>query len=548
MPNIAGRDCIRRNLALALVALFFSLMFSATTMARTYGLLVGVSDYPNLARRFQLKGPGNDVELMRKVLEQRGVAAGDIVLLRSGGQLRPTRSNIISALRQLAKKVKKGDFVYLHFAGHGSQQPAQPGDLDEGDGLDEIFLPEDVGKWQDSIGAVKNAITDNELNRLITAIRNRGAFIWAVFDSCHSGTMLRSVSRIKWRKVSANALGIPRERRKGRSKKGSQPHFGQPSPLGSLAAMADVSGPSKTDVEGRGGYVAFYAAQTNELAPELSLPPGLTPKRSHGMFSYALAEAITAAPDVSYRRLGQMILQKYVRQGMRATTPLIEGSHLDAPLFGQQNRPLQRQWPVALRGARKKRLYVPAGRLHKIGKGAVFAILKNAADRDEAAIGYARADLVELFGAQLSPIEYAGKKPLKLSSSLRSAYARVIKPAFAFSLKVALPEKTNAVTSRERRMLGAVKAFADRGGDKGGAKPGLQIEWVKAGQPADVRLAFTPARKTAQDAPAQPCPRNHLWFLDRSGALLCHGARKNMSFEIGQPSAAFDRNVAAGLK
>ena len=146
---------------------------------------------------------------MKNVLLQMQVAEQDIKLLYSSHTKRPTRENIISGLRELATKTTAKDFVYLYFAGHGSRQPARAGDTEEEDQLDEIFLPEDVGTWSDEIGAVERAITDNEINALITAIRANGTFVWAIFDSCHSGTMLRSVNRIKWRKVDPNALGIP---------------------------------------------------------------------------------------------------------------------------------------------------------------------------------------------------------------------------------------------------------------------------------------------------------------------------------------------------
>ena len=71
------------------------------------------------------------------------------------------------------------------------------------------------------------------------------------------------------------------------------------------------------------------------------------------------------------------------------------------------------QWPVRLRGGRHKKLYVPAGQLQQIGKGAVFALLKNVSDKDEQAIGYAKATYVELFGTQLLPVAFGGKNEFR---------------------------------------------------------------------------------------------------------------------------------------
>ena len=54
---------------------------------------------------------------------------------------------------------------------------------------------------------------------------------------------------------------------------------------------------------------------------------------------------------LTYRQLGQVILQNYVKQGMRATTPLFEGTRLDAPIFGRINQNGGQGSPHAMAGA-----------------------------------------------------------------------------------------------------------------------------------------------------------------------------------------------------
>lgn len=531
-----GKTTDRRlRIALFLIPLLAALLPAAQASARTYGFLVGVSAYPHLKPELQLQGPDNDVELAAATLQRLGVAAADIAVLKSSGEQRPTRDNIINGIKTLTGRLEAGDIVYLHFAGHGSQQPVRDGDGSEGDGLDEIFLPEDVDKWQDEIGAVDKAISDNELDELITNIRRTGAFVWAVFDSCHSGTMLRSVSRIKWRNVDPGALGIPRRADPSPPAGGAGRHFGRPSPV-ETGAGAGSAGQL-------GGFVAFYAAQTHELAPELALPPGSEQPKAHGLFSYALAEAVASAPNATYRQLGQIILQKYVKQGMRATTPLFEGTALDARVLGLVNEPAPVQWPVTLRGSRDKKLYVPAGELNQIGRNALFALMNDAADEDNKAIGYARAGLVEPFGAELEPVAHDGKAPVDLAELPRSAYARLISPAFSFGLKVALPRAGDAVTEREKRLYAVIERMA-AAASAGSAAEGLNVEWVAGEADADVHLVLTPA---ASDDATRDCARDRLWFTDRTGALLCTGMRANVAFEIGEPSAEFDANVRTAL-
>ena len=39
---------------------------------------------------------------------------------------------------------------------------------------------------------VPNALVDNEIGAALDAIRDKGAFVWVVFDGCHSGTATRA--------------------------------------------------------------------------------------------------------------------------------------------------------------------------------------------------------------------------------------------------------------------------------------------------------------------------------------------------------------------
>ena len=190
-------------------------------------------------------------------------------------------------MQKISKKALAGDFVYLHFSGHGSRQPAKKGDAGETDGLDELFLPSDIGAWDDAVGEVKNALVDDEIGNSIAAIRAKGAFVWAVFDSCHSGTVTRGAPAgedVKMRKVPASALGIPQqalddaERDRVKTRGHAKPE----------SALGAVDGDNK-----QGGFVAFYAAQTTEQTPEMRLPAGEEGRVPHGLFSFTILHVIS---------------------------------------------------------------------------------------------------------------------------------------------------------------------------------------------------------------------------------------------------------------
>ena len=185
------------------------------TAPRLWAVVVGVSQYPTLNPNLQLEGPRNDVPLVLNWLQRtRGVPRSRVTVLadqvaRADGL--PTRSAILEALNVLPRRTAAGDSVFLYFAGHGSRQP-QPGQSwTKADGLDEIFLPRDVGRWTEGQHQVSGAIIGSEIGRVIDSLRAQGVFVWVVFDSCHSATGSRAIVRahFKSRGVAPEELGAP---------------------------------------------------------------------------------------------------------------------------------------------------------------------------------------------------------------------------------------------------------------------------------------------------------------------------------------------------
>src|SRR5262249_53819919 len=149
------------------------------------------------------QGPANDVVLLRETLVKHfGFAEGNIVTLSEqqgkdrGEKHYPTRKNIEREYKALADRAGAGDHVMIFMAGHGSPPPEDPNAAGaEPDGLDEIFLPRDVGKWDATAGKVANAIIDDELGEWLGAIRKKKASVWILVDACHSGTITRGTAK-----------------------------------------------------------------------------------------------------------------------------------------------------------------------------------------------------------------------------------------------------------------------------------------------------------------------------------------------------------------
>jgi len=487
-------------------------------------MIVGVSKYQSLGEQMQLDGPKYDAEMVSKYLRRQKSALfhkENLLVLADGipGSQSPTKRAIQDGMANIAKKAGEGDFVYLHFSGHGSQQPAKPGDTSETDGLDELFLPSDIGKWQDAIGTVENALVDDEIGEMIGNIRKKGAFVWVVFDSCHSGTVTRGAPAgedVRMRKVEPTALGIPQvaldtaeqnaPKTRGKGNIPAAPPFAK-----SMAKIVNA-----------GGFVAFYAAQSTEQTPEMRLPAGQEGRQPHGLFSFTLLQTIIEHPGITYRRAAQEVLQRYAAMNMDRPTPLFEGD-MDARVFASSQVDEKPQWPIE---NRKGELHIPAGSLSRLSEGAIVAILKSAADEDKEAIGYAKVIRPETMDSSLQAIDYRGKKMVSTAELPENGYARLVEQKLDFGLRVARPAWTK---DQPKEVQEKLKKTLDNLKPEEGS--GLRVQWVDAGQPADLRLAYY-INGEDKVGKAQILDAEQLWFLSPSGNVVLSGTNKTPSITL----------------
>ena len=346
------------SLAAAAIAVFCATQSAPAAEPERYALLVGVGNYPRLAPRFQLKGPPNDMRVMKAALEGAPfrMKAGQITVLtdwQTEKNLQPTRANIEREFVRLAEAAHKGDQVFILLGGHGSQQPNDQDPTDfEPDGLDETFLPSDVSGWDGKKGRVTSAIADDEIRAWVDRIRNTGAFVWIAFDSCHSGTMIRGASAAveRERQVPMAEL-VPPEARV---------QFGSRSASGQQNYAADQEKPSA--LSGNAGEVfALYAAQSYETTPDTGVP-------TYGLLTSTMVEVLTQArSSLTYRELTERITERYRVAGRIAPTPMFEGTGVDREVLGQTTWPDRPQWTIALDARRG--IIINAGRLHGLARG-----------------------------------------------------------------------------------------------------------------------------------------------------------------------------------
>jgi uncharacterized caspase-like protein len=375
-----------------------------------HALLVGVTQYPNLPRRYKLKGPDKDVDLMKEILTTRFSFTPDRITVLAGWPqeeaLHPTRANIVRAFQRLAEVAGPEDQVVIFLAGHGSQQPANddPGNL-EPDGLDEIFLPSDVVGWNGEIGQVENAIIDDEIHAWVMAMRAKGAFVWVIVDACHAGTMTRGAPSDQERErfVPPGEL-VPEEALAAASQRAAL----RTSTRGEATAPKSVLDLPTTT----GGLVATYAAQADELAPEIPKPP-------HGLFTYTLVEMLQQSTSpLTYRELIERVAARYRSTGRFNPTPLIEGGGLDREVLGLREWPERPKILLGLPGDTRGTWEMAAGSLHGLRPGTVLAVYPPAGTLDaDRPVGHVRAVQVAPLQALVEPVAF-GALPAPAAETL----------------------------------------------------------------------------------------------------------------------------------
>ena len=135
----------------------------------------------------QLQGWINDSHNIYNILTSRyNYRPEDIMELNDDQQeyIRiPTRENMIRAMQWLVKDTQPNDSLFFHYSGHGGQVLDQDGDEEDGmDSMDDVVYPLDF--------QTAGPLTDDEIHDITVRPFQPGVRLNALFDSCHSGTVL----------------------------------------------------------------------------------------------------------------------------------------------------------------------------------------------------------------------------------------------------------------------------------------------------------------------------------------------------------------------
>lgn len=163
-------------------------------MNNRWALLIGVDFHSNPENR--LHGCVRDVTTIQKCLEAGSAPINTVMLTASNPSninasapigaenLWPTYNKIIAKIDDITQKTTKGDFIYIHYSGHGTQIPSTvASDNAKSKGDFALVLVDKVHRG----GYLHGCDLAHRLSRMV----EKGIRVTMVLDSCFSGNVSR---------------------------------------------------------------------------------------------------------------------------------------------------------------------------------------------------------------------------------------------------------------------------------------------------------------------------------------------------------------------
>jgi Caspase domain len=369
--------------ARALVAAFCLLAPTLHALGQEkYALLIGIDTYqpanttvkhpegantgrfaPGAPLFYNLTGPTHDVASMRGVLTSSKFGFPDddqhIHLLENGAA---TRAGILAAMNKyLVEQPKKGDTVVLYVAGHGSLRVNSKSNKQTFDlagkptPLDNTIVPADAYLGTEDI-------RDREMARIFNKALDKGIYLTAIFDTCHSGGTARG-AEVGPRTVPRMLAYDPRD----------------------IAEAPDVNSAGEPVIapEDRKDNPALVLAATQVDQKAKELPDASPP---HGVFTMALIDALQALPaNISANDLWKRVQVDLEVQGFSDQQPVLDGTkqRRERPLFGGE--PGSEKVRAAVISVDDDGVVLDIGSVADIGIGSEFVALALAQGQGERA-------------------------------------------------------------------------------------------------------------------------------------------------------------------
>ena len=398
-------------------------------------LLIGVSQYDAFVHG-KAKTPlfgnldsGEDLKRIKAALVSTfGFDAGrDITIADKPDQT--TRAAILAAFDKLVASTSKGDIVYIHYSGHGSQVI----DKTKPSGLEETIVPADYNDEQTN--EITGITIRDFLNRLAAKQPKQ---IVLTFDCCHSGTISRKdASKARGISYDSYTTWYKNEYNKAPS-----------APKSAADAPESPSGSGFTDLDGA-NYVVISACDNDSSAYETD-DNGV----ALGRLSYCLSQVYAnATPETTYAQLFDQVRAMFLAK-FDDQTPQLDGAP-NTRLLGGTAVAVDAGHLVTPIDAKSLRLDI--GGLQGVTIGSTYAIYGSAlsgtrgprlADATVSAIdlGSSTLTLDKSTAAKLD--DFVGARAVEASHQY-PANPLVVDAA---SIKKAVPEYADAILARLKLM------------------------------------------------------------------------------------------------
>lgn len=370
-------------------------MAGEASMGTTHwAVLIGINFY--VGDRC-LYGSVRDVETAKEYLEA-GPTPVDIAILTAttppdpgsrrpieNSNLWPTYQNVIAKLMRVLEKAKRGDFVYIHYSGHGTR-------IENAEKLNLAFVLFEDNEHGSSY--LRGLVFASCLLKMVT----KGLLVTAVLDCCYSGSVLRdeNIQGVSIRAVDYNPAvdaAFPQE-----------PYAG-PFNLDNILRNAQL--PLEQWLINPDGYTILAASGPHEKAWELEIEGG----ERRGALTYFLLEALSAlrksGVELTHQSLYQHLRIKFHASWPRQT-PMRYGNR-NFSFFGKlaivPNTAL-----IPVYRTDDNRLCLSAGQAHGVHKGDDYVVYpfeasERVASQINEALVKVRIDAVRCFTLDLMGIE-----------------------------------------------------------------------------------------------------------------------------------------------
>ncbi|KAK8128102.1 hypothetical protein PG984_009210 [Apiospora sp. TS-2023a] len=259
-------------------------------------LLIGIN---YMGQEGELRGCINDTKNVSTFLMERyNYKREDMIILTddtSDPRLQPTKANMLRGMQWLVEGARADDALFLHYSGHGGQTEDLDGDED--DGYDEVIYPLDY--------KTAGHIVDDEIHHVVVKPLMPGVRLTAIFDSCHSGTVM-DLPYVYSTKGVAKEPNLAAEAGQGLLSAVSAYASGD------MAGVAkSVFGFAKTAFKGDGAHkktietktspadvIMWSGSKDDQTSADASIAQQAT-----GAMSWAFISAIKANPQQSYVQL-----------------------------------------------------------------------------------------------------------------------------------------------------------------------------------------------------------------------------------------------------